>query len=165
MARRFDRKREEDSEFAETVVAIKRTSAVVKGGRRFSFGAVVVVGDKNGRVGFGYGKAREVADAIRKGSSAAKKEMVRIPMRGETIPHETVGRTGAARVKLIPAGPGTGVIAGAAARAVLVNAGIKNILTKVHGSTNAMNVVKATLSGLTSLRTKEEVAKLRGVKL
>ncbi|MDZ7814942.1 MAG: 30S ribosomal protein S5 [Planctomycetota bacterium] len=165
MARRFDRKREEDSEFAETVVAIKRTSAVVKGGRRFSFGAVVVVGDKNGRVGFGYGKAREVADAIRKGSSAAKKEMVRIPMRGETIPHETVGRMGAARVKLIPAGPGTGVIAGAAARAVLVNAGIKNILTKVHGSTNAMNVVKATLAGLTSLRTKEEVAKLRGVKL
>ncbi|RKY21731.1 MAG: 30S ribosomal protein S5 [Planctomycetota bacterium] len=155
----------QDSEYAETVVAIKRTAAVVKGGRRFSFSALVVVGDKKGRVGFGYGKAREVAEAIRKGSAEAKKKMVKIPMRDDTIPHEIVGKFGATRVKLIPAGPGTGVIAGAAARAVLGNAGIVNILTKVHGSTNPMNVVKATMNGLLNLRTREQVAKLRGVKI
>ena len=154
-----------ESEFAETVVTIKRTAAVVKGGRRFSFSALVVVGDKKGRVGFGYGKAREVADAIRKGSAEGTKRMMRIPLKGDTIPHAIIGEFGATRVKLIPAGPGTGVIAGAAARAVLENSGIGNILTKVHGSTNVMNVVKATMNGLTSLRPKDVVQKLRGVKL
>ncbi len=164
MARNFSQPNTE-SEFAETVVTIKRTAAVVKGGRRFSFSALVVVGDKQGRVGYGYGKAREVADAIRKGTAEARKSMVPVPLRKETIPHPVIGRFGATKVKLIPAGPGTGVIAGAAARAVLVNSGVVNVLTKVHGSTNVMNVVKATLQGLTSLRTREQVASLRGVKI
>jgi small subunit ribosomal protein S5 len=149
----------------ETVVAIRRTTAVVKGGRRFSFGALVVVGDGSGHVGRGYGKAREVADAIRKGSSEARKAMVKIPMRGDTIPHEVSARYITSQVRLMPAGPGTGVIAGSAVRAVVANAGIKNILTKVHGSTNPVNVVRATFLALSKLRTKDEVERLRGVKI
>ena len=155
----------EGPESFETVVTIKRTAAVVKGGRRFSFSALVVVGDGSGSVGMGYGKSREVADAIRKGGVEARKSMVRISMRGDTIPHSISARFCASTVRLMPAGPGTGVIAGSAVRAVLANAGVKNILSKVNGSTNPVNVVKATFLALAKLRTREEVERLRGVKL
>ena len=152
--------------FDDYVVKIRRCAAVVKGGRRFSFNALVVVGDKNGRVSFGYGKANEVPPAVEKALKDAHesiKRQRRIQMRGQTIPHRVIGRYGASRVIMVPAGPGTGVKAGPGVREVLQACGIQNILTKVHGSTNPINLVKATIAGLLELRTREEVQRLRGV--
>jgi small subunit ribosomal protein S5 len=144
---------ERDSEFEETVVTIRRCSAVVKGGRRFSFAALVVVGDGAGRVGIGYGKAKEVPPAVEKGVKDARKELRTVAVKGESIPHEVIGRYGTAKVFMKPAGRGTGVIAGASVRAVINAAGIKDIL------------IKATINGLEQLRHVEETEKLRGVKL
>lgn len=152
----------------ERVIKIRRCAAVVKGGRRFSFNALVVVGDKKGRVSWGYGKANEVPPAVEKAAKDATETLKRqrkVHLKGETIPHRVVGRFGASRVILVPAGPGTGVKAGAGVRDVLVCAGIKDILTKVHGSTNPINLVKATIQGLLELRTKQDVEALRGVTL
>ncbi len=152
----------------ERVVKIRRCAAVVKGGRRFSFNALVVVGDKHGRVAWGYGKANEVPPAVEKASKDAQESLRRqrrIQLKGETIPHKVIGRFGSSRVILVPAGPGTGVKAGTGVRDVLEACGIQNILTKTHGSTNPINLVKATIQGLLTLRTREEVARLRGVTL
>src|SRR5437868_7521360 len=152
----------------ERVVKIRRCAAVVKGGRRFSFNALVVVGDRHGRVGWGYGKANEVPPAVEKASKDAQETLRRqrkVQLKGETIPHRVVGRFGGSRVILVPAGPGTGVKAGPGVRQVLEACGIHNILTKTHGSTNPINLVKATIQGLLELRTREEVARLRGVTL
>jgi|TARA_B110000483_G_scaffold243128_1_gene331447 small subunit ribosomal protein S5 len=149
------------SEFEERVVAINRNSKVVKGGRRFSFAAIVVVGNKNGKVGFGSGKAKEVAEAIRKATEAAHKDIKTVTLRNGTIPHETEIKFSATKVMLRPASPGTGVISGASARAVLELAGVTDILTKTYGSTNPRNVVQATLEGLTSQRTLAEFVKHR----
>src|SRR5205085_7991007 len=154
--------------FDDYVVKIRRCAAVVKGGRRFSFNALVVVGDRNGRVATGYGKANEVPPAVEKALKDAQeaiKRQKRVQMRGETIPHRVIGRFGASRVIMVPAGPGTGVKAGPGVRDVLEACGVHNILTKTHGSTNPINLVKATIQGLLMLRTREEVARLRGVTL
>jgi small subunit ribosomal protein S5 len=149
----------------DTLVKLYRCATVVKGGRRFSFGALVVVGDRNGKVAYGYGKANEVPPAVEKGIKQAKRGLLEVPLRGTTIPHRVVGHFGASRVVMVPASEGTGVIAGAAPRAVLELAGVKDVLTKVYGSTGAKNLVKATIDGLKQLRTRARVEELRGVKL
>lgn len=157
---------QQQSGYEERVVKIKRCAAVVKGGRRFSFAAMVVVGDKKGRVGFGYGKANEVPPSVEKAVKQATRSMISVPMdEGKTIPHAVKGRFGAAKVLLVPAGPGTGVIAGDAVRAVCESTGIENILTKSFGSNNPVVLVKATVNALQQLRTKQEVERLRGVAL
>jgi small subunit ribosomal protein S5 len=152
-------------DFLERVVKIKRCAAVVKGGRRFSFAAMVVVGDGRGKVGCGYGKANEVPPSVEKAAKQADRSKFSIPLQDGTIPHRVYGHFGAARVVLLPAGPGTGVIAGAAVRSVCEAAGITNILTKSLGSPNPVLLVKATLDALKQLRTKQDVERLRGVSL
>ncbi|MEM7782266.1 MAG: 30S ribosomal protein S5 [Planctomycetota bacterium] len=167
--RKGGRKKERDEQagsgLVERTVKIKRCAAVVKGGRRFSFAAMVVCGDGKGKVGWGYGKANEVQPSVEKANKQASRTMVPVPIIEESIPHRVDGRFGAARVVLLPAGPGTGIIAGSAVRAVCEAAGIKNILTKSFGSNNPVTLVKATISALENLRTADDVERLRGVQL
>jgi len=150
------------TELVERVVKINRVAKVVKGGKRFSFNAIVVVGDQQGSVGVGLGKANEVPETIRKGVELAKKNMIAVPIQGGTIPHEVLGRVGAAEVLLKPASPGTGIVAGGAVRAVMEAAGVRDVLTKSLRSMNGINVVRATMDALSKLRTREEIASLRG---
>ena len=163
MKREFKKNEEQKSpgEATERVVAVNRCAKVVKGGRRFSFSALVVVGDRNGQVGFALGKARENADAIRKATEMARRNMIKVTMNDRTIPHEVMGHCGASRVMLKPASKGTGVIAGGGARAVLDLAGVRDVLAKSLGASSALNVVKATMNGLMQLRSREETASLR----
>jgi small subunit ribosomal protein S5 len=156
---------DESTSLESTTVGIFRTSTTVKGGRRFSFSALVVVGDRQGRVGIGYGKADQVPAAIEKSQKEGRRKLRSYPRQGQTIPHEVEGRFGASSVRLVPASPGTGITAGAAVRAVLEMFGIKDCLTKCYGSTNAINLVKATLEALSSLRRREQIEALRGVTL
>jgi small subunit ribosomal protein S5 len=156
---------QEESPLEDTVVKVYRCAKVVKGGRRFSFGALVVVGDRAGTVGIGYAKANEVPQAVEKGIKEAKKDLRKVPLLGRTLPHQVMGKFGSTRVTLVPASPGTGVIAGLSARAVLEYAGVQDVLTKVYGSTSAKNVLKATMDGLMKLRTKEVIERLRGVEV
>ena len=153
---------EQVSEFQEKLVAVNRVSKTVKGGRNMRFAALIVVGDGKGRVGCGVGKATEIPEAIRKATEDAKKHLITVSMKGTSIPHEAIGNFGTGKVVLLPAPEGTGVIAGGPARAVLELCGIKDIRTKSFGSNNPINMVKATITGLSQLRTAEEVAKMRG---
>jgi len=153
----------EQLEFTEHVVHMGRVAKVVKGGRRFSFAALVVIGNGEGLVGFGLGKAQEVSEAIRKGGERARKNLIRVPITGTTLPHEVNGRYGAGNVMIRPASPGTGVIAGGAVRAILEAAGVKDVLTKCVGSRNPHNVVRATIDGLRQLTTRDEVLEKRGL--
>ena len=152
-----------EGDMDEIVVKVYRCATVVKGGRRFSFAALVVVGDRRGRVGIGYGKANEVPSAVEKAGKAARRNMVKVNLNGTTIPHQIVARYGASKVAMVPAGPGTGVIAGTSVRAVMELAGIKDILTKCYGSTSPKNLVRAAFDGLKTLRNKEDVFRLREV--
>ncbi len=163
--RRDRRPREEEGGLESAVVRIYRCSKVVKGGRTFSFGALVIAGDRQGNVGVGYGKANEVPPAVEKATKDARKNLVKVHLRGGTIPHQVTGRAGASTVVLAPARPGTGVTAGKSVRPVLELAGITDILTKAYGSTSPKNLVKATLNALRSLQSPEEVAAFRGVEL
>ncbi|MBN1788670.1 MAG: 30S ribosomal protein S5 [Sedimentisphaerales bacterium] len=156
---------QESGPLEETVVKVFRCAKVVKGGRRFSFSAMVAVGDRSGTVGVGYGKAKEVPMAVDKAIKDAKKSLKKISLQGQTIPHQITGRFGATKIALVPASPGTGVIAGSGARAVLELAGVHDVLTKVYGSTTTKNVVKATMDGLLRLRNSEAIAELRGVEI
>ena len=153
------------SEFDESVISINRSAKVVKGGKNFSFGALVVVGDRAGRVGYGYGKANEVSDAIRKGGEAARRNLVRIPMNGQTLPHEIEVKFGGARVLLRPASSGTGLIAGGAVRAILELGGVKDVLAKSLGASNAANVAKATFKAIEGLRSRAQVYGRRGIEI
>lgn len=150
------------SEFEERVIKISRNAKVVKGGRRFSFSALVAIGDGKGRVGLGHGKAPEVPEAIRKAIEHAHKKIINVPIIHETLPHQIIGEFGAARVTMLPASKGTGVIAGGPVRAIIEVSGLKNILTKSHGSSNQINIAKATINGLERMRTAAQVAELRG---
>lgn len=161
MAERND----EQGQFDSHTLGVYRTAATVKGGRRFSFGALVVVGDRRGRVGYGYGKAPDVPGAIEKATKRARRSLLSVPLQGSTIPHEVTGRYGTSQTKLVPASPGTGVVAGSTVRAVLEMAGVSDCLTKCYGSTTALNVVKSVFEGLGRLRRAEEIADLRGVEL
>src|ERR1700719_3407151 len=162
MGSRYPHSSGERSDLSDRVVRVNRVSKVVKGGRKFSFSALIVVGDMNGRVGAGIGKAREVTEAIRKGMDVATRNMITVPMVGTTITHEVRLKLGSARIMLKPAAPGTGVISGGAMRAVIETAGIKDILTKSHGTNNPINTVRAPLAALQQLRTVQQVAELRG---
>ena len=153
------------SEFDESVISINRSAKVVKGGKNFSFGALVVVGDRAGRVGYGYGKANEVSDAIRKGGEAARRNLVRIPMNGQTLPHEIEVKFGGAKVLLRPASSGTGLIAGGAVRAILELGGVKDVLAKSLGASNAANVAKATFKAIEGLRSRAQVYGRRGIEI
>jgi len=152
-------------ESPEKVVQIRRCACVVKGGRRFSFTALVVVGDGQGRVGYGYGKGVEVPQAVEKAVKAANRTMIRVPMAGTTVPHQVRGAFGTSRVMFMPANPGTGIIAGDCLRAIAESAGLRDVLTKCRGSSNPLNVVKAAFAALKQLRTRDEIARLRGVKV
>ena len=161
--RREERPKRENDGIEKNLVAVRRVTKVVKGGRTMRFSALVVVGDKKGNVGLGIGKASEVPAAIDKATSTAKKHMIHVPIVDGTIPHEMIGKYGTSKVHLFPAKQGTGVIAGGSARSVLELAGVKDVVTKIHGSTNKINCVKATIRGLAEMRTKEQIASMRGL--
>lgn len=161
----MSQEQQQQSESPERVVQVRRCACVVKGGRRFSFTALVVVGDGQGRIGYGYGKGGEVPQAVEKAVKQANRRMIRVPVQGSTVPHQVTGRFGTSRVMFHPANPGTGVIAGSCLRAIAESIGLRDVLTKCRGSNNPLNVVKAAFNALKSMRTREEVARLRGVKL